>query len=70
METLSNFKNASELKKHIGKTVEWTHHHNNHRGTYLVSRGILENVEGRNLVIGGDYFWFANIKKNLRVIDE
>ncbi len=61
---------ASEARKLIGKRVEWD---DTTRTTTLgfirVDRrggnGILEDVQGRNVVIGGDYLWLPDLT-NLR----
>jgi hypothetical protein len=60
-----NFTKASDLKKHIGQIVEWRYAHDRHRGTCLIRRGRLERIEGRNVVVDGEYYWFTDIKRTL-----
>ncbi len=57
----THFSKASQLKPHLGKIVEWEHAHDLHRGTCLVSSGRLEAVQGRNLLVSGEYRWFSHM---------
>lgn len=62
------FTKASELKKHIGCRVQWVRSRDTRRGVEYLTRGKLDRVEGRNLVIDGDYIWFANVKDSLEIL--
>jgi len=45
---------AKERKALIGKKIEWGEHYDPHRGTYLFRTGVVEKVEGKNLLIDDD----------------
>ncbi len=62
------FSKASELKKYIGHRVEIEYAHDRHRGTCLVRRGVLDRVEGRNIVVSGEHYWFTDVKAHLSVL--
>jgi hypothetical protein len=59
---------ASDLKRCIGCTIEIKYAYDHHRGTYLINRGILERIEGRNIVVSGEYYWFNDVKGRISVM--
>lgn len=52
---------AAELRKYVGKTLEWEYAHDKHRGTCLVRKGTLEEVKARNLLIDGEWRWWPDL---------
>lgn len=56
---------AAELRKHIGKKIEWEYAHDRHRGTCLVRKGVLLEVAGKNVMVDmggvGDWFWLPQM---------
>ena len=52
---------AKEARALIGKHVEWDV---DSRFTAFPTRnGLVEDVKGRNVLIGGDWFWLPKIKE-------
>lgn len=58
---------AKYLRKNIGKQVEWEEGYDPNRGSFVRS-GVLEDVQGKNVIISGDYKWYPDLR-NLKVID-
>ena len=59
---------AKEAKQLIGRRVEWEYAKDVRRGTFFVRHGILEAVQGRNVLISGDWHWLpelTNLKLSL-----
>lgn len=52
---------ASQLKKFIGKRIEWNHSFDRHRGTCLCDEGVVNEVHGRNVKIDGEWRWFPDM---------
>jgi hypothetical protein len=59
---------AAQLREYIGRKVEWEHSRDRHRGTCLVSKGVLEEVRSRNLLISGEWRWWPDLE-NFKLID-
>jgi hypothetical protein len=57
----------AQAKELIGKRVEWEYSHCRHRGTCLVREGMLEQVQGRNALVSGDWHWLPDMT-NLREV--
>lgn len=60
--------NAKVLRANIGKKIEWEEAHDRHRGTCLVRTGTIEDIQGKNLLVDGDYKWYPNLV-NLKIFD-
>lgn len=58
---------VAELRKLIGKRVEWEYAHDHNRGTYLVRDGILTEVKGRNVWVDDEPYWIPDLK-NFRAV--
>ena len=54
---------VATVRSWLGKKVEWEYAHDWHRGTYLVQRGIVEDVKGLNVLISGDWRWLPSLTK-------
>lgn len=52
---------ASEAKSLIGKEVLWDLREPRHRSLFGYSRGIVEQVSGKNICISGDWRWLPDI---------
>lgn len=53
--------NPKQAKLLIGKRIAWDDHRDPRRGTYLVRTGILDSVNGRNVVINDEYYWLPSL---------
>lgn len=52
---------ATVVKSWIGKKVEWEYAHDPNRGSCLVATGVIEDVKGRNALIGGSWLWIPDL---------
>jgi len=60
---------ASELRKLVGREIEWLDDYDTHRGNYAVRRAALLDVQGKNVLIddggGTDRKWLPNMHQVL-----
>lgn len=62
---------AAQLRALIGKEIEWEYAHDHHRGTYLLRRAVITDVNGRNVAVdsGGMTDWvYSERLINLREV--
>lgn len=56
---------AAEVRKLIGHEVEWEYAHDHRRGTFLVRKGVVKEVQGRNVLIdvqgSDDWKWLPDL---------
>jgi hypothetical protein len=48
------------LKENIGNVIEWESHHDARRGTCSLNRGVITDVQGKNVSLDGDWRWFPD----------
>lgn len=53
--------NPKQAKELIGKRVEWEFAHDRHRGTFLSRGGVLQDVQGRNALVSGEWQWLPDM---------
>lgn len=58
----------AQAKQLIGKRVEWEFAPNRARGTCLVRSGILQDVQGRNVMVSGEWQWLPDLT-NFKEVD-
>ena len=58
-----------DVKKWVGKEIEWDIMTDIHRGVYKTKDGMLEEVRGRNLLVDGEWRWFPDMR-NVRLKGE
>jgi hypothetical protein len=61
--------NSSEARRLIGKEILWDVAIERHRSILGPSRGIVEDVSGKNILISGDWRWLPDIR-NVSVLNE
>jgi hypothetical protein len=56
----------TEVRKWIGKRVEWDELIDIRRGTHVIREGVITDVKARNIEINGDWKWLSRLT-NLRL---
>lgn len=57
-----------QLRKLIGKKVEWEYAHDRQRGVCLIRQGYVQDAKKQNICIEDDWLWGPELI-NLRIID-
>ena len=61
---------AADVRKMIGKPVEWDNGYDFYRGVYFDHRkGIVEEVKGKNVLISGDWRWLPDLH-NFKLVED